>query len=226
MQVSTKVNFEELARSTDEMNGAQLKAVCVEAGMIALREGSKMIGHEHYLSGVLEVQSKKKNDQVSFESAGYENVITDVVGCSFTLLSFVLAFLHFAICVQQVVADLCLGWERCDFSFNDFVLLHCCFCNMAGALASLQTVKMMTDRLVDPVQSLISRMSDLTPVEATAPVTAPVVPEKPENSIAAAAESTVTETENVDQLELNDEEQDGPNGTIIEKTLCTSMLIH
>lgn len=64
MQVSTKVNFEELARSTDEMNGAQLKAVCVEAGMIALREGSKMIGHEHYLSGVLEVQSKKKNDQV------------------------------------------------------------------------------------------------------------------------------------------------------------------
>lgn len=64
MQVSSKVNFEELARSTDEMNGAQLKAVCVEAGMIALREGSKMIGHEHYLSGVLEVQSKKKNDQV------------------------------------------------------------------------------------------------------------------------------------------------------------------
>lgn len=66
MQVSTKVNFEELARSTDEMNGAQLKAVCVEAGMIALREGSKMIGHEHYLSGILEVQSKKKNDQVRF----------------------------------------------------------------------------------------------------------------------------------------------------------------
>lgn len=50
MQVSPKVNFEELARSTDEFNGAQLKAVCVEAGMIALREGSKVIGHEHYLS--------------------------------------------------------------------------------------------------------------------------------------------------------------------------------
>lgn len=65
MQVSPKVNFEELARTTDEFNGAQLKAVCVEAGMIALREGSKVIGHEHYLSGILEVQSKKKNDQVS-----------------------------------------------------------------------------------------------------------------------------------------------------------------
>ncbi|KAK4053364.1 26S proteasome regulatory subunit 6A [Microbotryomycetes sp. JL221] len=66
MQVSPKVNFEELARTTDEFNGAQLKAVCVEAGMIALREGSKMIGHEHYLSGILEVQSKKKNDQFYF----------------------------------------------------------------------------------------------------------------------------------------------------------------
>ena len=33
------VNFEELARSTVDFNGAQLKAVCVEAGMEALRRG-------------------------------------------------------------------------------------------------------------------------------------------------------------------------------------------
>ncbi|KAL5983516.1 TATA-binding protein [Asimina triloba] len=37
MNVNTDVNFEELARSTDDFNGAQLKAVCVEAGMLALR---------------------------------------------------------------------------------------------------------------------------------------------------------------------------------------------
>lgn len=49
MHVSPRVNFEELARSTDEFNGAQLKAVCVEAGMIALREGASIIGHEHFL---------------------------------------------------------------------------------------------------------------------------------------------------------------------------------
>ncbi|POY70274.1 hypothetical protein BMF94_6721 [Rhodotorula taiwanensis] len=66
MKVSKKVNFEELARSTDEFNGAQLKAVCVEAGMIALREGFTEINHEHYLSGILEVQSKKKNDHFYF----------------------------------------------------------------------------------------------------------------------------------------------------------------
>jgi len=66
MQVDDKVNFDELARSTDEMNGAQLKAVCVEAGMIALREGATKLTHEHYLSGVMEVQAKKKNDQFYF----------------------------------------------------------------------------------------------------------------------------------------------------------------
>ena len=32
-----EVNFDELARSTDEFNAAMLKAVCVEAGMLALR---------------------------------------------------------------------------------------------------------------------------------------------------------------------------------------------
>lgn len=54
MAVSPDVNFEELARSTDEFNGAQLKAVCVEAGMIALREGATKLNHEHFLSGIAE----------------------------------------------------------------------------------------------------------------------------------------------------------------------------
>ncbi|KAL0580655.1 26S proteasome regulatory subunit 6A [Marasmius crinis-equi] len=66
MTLSEDVNFDELARSTDEFNAAQLKAVCVEAGMIALREGASKLGHEHFLSGISEVQSKKKNDLMYF----------------------------------------------------------------------------------------------------------------------------------------------------------------
>ena len=54
MAVAADVNYEELARSTDEFNGAQLKAVCVEAGMIALREGATKLNHEHFLSGIAE----------------------------------------------------------------------------------------------------------------------------------------------------------------------------
>jgi 26S proteasome regulatory subunit T5 len=54
MTVQPDVNYPELARSTDEFNGAQLKAVCVEAGMIALREGASKLNHEHFLSGIAE----------------------------------------------------------------------------------------------------------------------------------------------------------------------------
>ncbi|KAK7714426.1 26S proteasome regulatory subunit 6A [Botryosphaeria dothidea] len=60
MTVDDKVNWAELARSTDEFGGAQLKAVCVEAGMIALRSGQSKISHEHYVDAILEVQAKKK----------------------------------------------------------------------------------------------------------------------------------------------------------------------
>ena len=84
MTTSPDVNYDELARSTDEFNGAQLKAVCVEAGMIALREGATKLGHEHFLGGIAEgeyqfsltiidrmltrskVQSKKKNNLMYF----------------------------------------------------------------------------------------------------------------------------------------------------------------
>jgi len=66
MSVEADVNYAELARSTDEFNGAQLKATCVEAGMIALREGATKLNHEHYLSGIAEVQAKKKNDLMYF----------------------------------------------------------------------------------------------------------------------------------------------------------------
>jgi len=54
------VNFEELARCTDDFNGAQLKAVCVEAGMLALRRDAKELTHEDFMAGISEVQAKKK----------------------------------------------------------------------------------------------------------------------------------------------------------------------
>lgn len=54
------VNFEELARTTQEFNGAQLKAVCVEAGMVGLRRGATMLRHEDFVEGIQQVQSKKK----------------------------------------------------------------------------------------------------------------------------------------------------------------------
>ena len=60
MSVSPDVNYEELARSTDDFNAAQLKAVCVEAGIQALRRDASEAGHEDFVVGIEAVQAKKK----------------------------------------------------------------------------------------------------------------------------------------------------------------------
>ena len=43
-----------------DYDGAQLKAVCVEAGMLALRREGTEIQHEDFMEGVTQVQAKKK----------------------------------------------------------------------------------------------------------------------------------------------------------------------
>lgn len=45
----------ELARCTEDFNGAQMKAVCVEAGMNALRRNSEIINHEDFIEGISQV---------------------------------------------------------------------------------------------------------------------------------------------------------------------------
>lgn len=62
MNVRKDVNFEELSRCTDDFNGAQCKAVCIEAGMIALRRNATEVTHEDYMDAILEVQAKKKTN--------------------------------------------------------------------------------------------------------------------------------------------------------------------
>jgi len=61
MNYDKETNFEELARMTQDFNGAQLKAVAVEAGMLALRREATIIDHEDFVEGVAAVRSKKKS---------------------------------------------------------------------------------------------------------------------------------------------------------------------
>jgi 26S proteasome regulatory subunit T5 len=53
-------NFEELARSCDDFNGAQCKAICVEAGMLALRREASTVKHDDFMEGIAAVAAKKK----------------------------------------------------------------------------------------------------------------------------------------------------------------------
>lgn len=62
MNVNEEVVFEELARSCEDFNGAQLKAVCVEAGMLALRRESTEIMHEDFVEAITVVAAKKKGN--------------------------------------------------------------------------------------------------------------------------------------------------------------------
>ncbi|OAG29347.1 26S proteasome regulatory subunit T5 [Nematocida displodere] len=62
MAMAADVNHEELARSTDGFNGAQCKAVCVEAGMIAMRAGKDCITQNDMIDGVQEILSTKKTN--------------------------------------------------------------------------------------------------------------------------------------------------------------------
>lgn len=54
------VNFEELSRCCDDFNGAQVKAICVEAGMLALRREASAIKHEDFMEAISVVAAKKK----------------------------------------------------------------------------------------------------------------------------------------------------------------------
>ncbi|KAL3107004.1 hypothetical protein niasHT_019400 [Heterodera trifolii] len=66
MNVDNNVNFVELSRCIEDFNGAQCRAVCVEAGMVALRRDSTKIRHEDFMDGILEVQGLKKNNLVYY----------------------------------------------------------------------------------------------------------------------------------------------------------------
>ncbi|XP_037794009.1 LOW QUALITY PROTEIN: 26S proteasome regulatory subunit 6A-like [Penaeus monodon] len=54
------VDLREVARTTGGFSGAQCRAVCVEAGMTALRRNSSTATHEDFLAGVVEVNARKK----------------------------------------------------------------------------------------------------------------------------------------------------------------------
>ena len=60
MNVNSEVVFEELSRSCEDFNGAQIKAICVEAGMLALRRESTEIMHEDFVEAITVVAAKKK----------------------------------------------------------------------------------------------------------------------------------------------------------------------
>ena len=60
MKMSKEIDLQQVASICVDFSGAQLKAVCVEAGMIALRLNKQTILQSHLEDAVKEVQNKKR----------------------------------------------------------------------------------------------------------------------------------------------------------------------
>ncbi|MFB6266609.1 MAG: proteasome-activating nucleotidase [Halodesulfurarchaeum sp.] len=65
MNVADDVDYEALARSTDEMSGADIRAVCTEAGMFAIRDDRLEVTMEDFRRAREKLESDAETDEVS-----------------------------------------------------------------------------------------------------------------------------------------------------------------
>ena len=61
MTLDKNVNLDELVTSKEDLNGADIKAICTEAGMIALRERRKHVCKEDFVKAREKVFYTKQN---------------------------------------------------------------------------------------------------------------------------------------------------------------------
>ncbi|MFX1354755.1 MAG: AAA family ATPase, partial [Promethearchaeota archaeon] len=64
LNISEDVDFKELVKITENATGADIKAICTEAGMFAIRRDSDIINHEDFMkatSKIMEKMSKELN---------------------------------------------------------------------------------------------------------------------------------------------------------------------
>ena len=60
MTLSDDVNLEEFVMSKDDLSGADIKAICTEAGLLALRERRMKVTHADFKKGKEKVLYRKK----------------------------------------------------------------------------------------------------------------------------------------------------------------------
>jgi 26S proteasome regulatory subunit T5 len=60
LKISNDLKIEEIALLSTGFNGAQLKAICIEAGMNAIRCNRRTILHQDFLEALIQIKMKKK----------------------------------------------------------------------------------------------------------------------------------------------------------------------
>jgi proteasome regulatory subunit len=62
MALAKNVDLGDLAEKTEGLNGAQIKSICTEAGMFALRENKTRINTSHFIQAIEKVKASKDDD--------------------------------------------------------------------------------------------------------------------------------------------------------------------
>ena len=70
MSLDDEADVDLLAELTDDLSGADLKAVCTEAGMFAIREKRDKITVTDFMDAIDKVMSKTKEDELFKTEAG------------------------------------------------------------------------------------------------------------------------------------------------------------
>ena len=70
LNIGGNVNFKELVRLTSDATGADIKSICTEAGMFAIRRDSETVSNEDFLKAIPKIMKKiqKKLDRLDFFS--------------------------------------------------------------------------------------------------------------------------------------------------------------
>lgn len=68
LNIEENVNFKELVRLTSDATGADIKSICTEAGMFAIRRDSDRVNNEDFLKAIPKIMKKiqKKLDRLDF----------------------------------------------------------------------------------------------------------------------------------------------------------------
>lgn len=71
MSLTEGINFRELALLTDGLNGAEIRAICTEAGMEAIRERRKQVTVDDFKTAIPRVRKKMKENKINSSKAEY-----------------------------------------------------------------------------------------------------------------------------------------------------------
>ncbi len=65
MNVHSNVDFDILVSSTGELTGADIKAICTEAGMFTIREGQTCVTQDHFRKAIVKVEQRGRDSTPS-----------------------------------------------------------------------------------------------------------------------------------------------------------------